>query len=31
VLTPGMRGAVRPVPRDLYGRLAPPPPGYRYV
>jgi len=31
VLTPGMRGAVRPVPRDLYGRFAPPPPGYRYV
>jgi Ni/Co efflux regulator RcnB len=31
VLTPEMRGAVRPVPRDLYGRLAPPPRGYRYV
>jgi len=31
VLTPAMRGAIRPVPKDLYGRFAPPPPGYRYV
>ncbi len=26
-----MRHAIRPVPHDLYIRLAPPPPGYRYV
>ena len=31
VLTPDMRAAIRPVPRDLYGRFGPPPPGYRYV
>lgn len=31
VFTPEMRRAFRPVPRDLYGRLAPPPRGYRYV
>ena len=31
VLTPAMRGAIRPIPRELYARLAPPPPGYRYV
>jgi hypothetical protein len=31
VFTPEMRSAIRPVPRDLYARLAPPPPGYRYV
>jgi hypothetical protein len=31
VFTPDMRRAIRPVPRDLYGRLEPPPPGYRYV
>ena len=31
VLTPDMRAAIRPAPRDLYGRFAQPPPGYRYV
>jgi Ni/Co efflux regulator RcnB len=31
VFTPEMRRAIRPAPRDLYGRLAPPPRGYRYV
>jgi Ni/Co efflux regulator RcnB len=31
VFTREMRRAVRPVPRDLYARLAPPPRGYRYV
>jgi Ni/Co efflux regulator RcnB len=31
VFTPEMRRAIRPVPRDLYMRLAPPPRGYRYV
>lgn len=31
VLTPEMRRGIRPVPRDLYGRFAPPPRGYRYV
>ena len=31
VFTPEMRRAFRPVPHDLYVRLAPPPPGYRYV
>ena len=31
VLTPDMRGAIRPVPRDLYARFGPPPRGYRYV
>ena len=31
VFTPEIRRAIRPVPRDLFGRLAPPPQGYRYV
>jgi hypothetical protein len=31
VLTPEMRAGIRPVPRDLIGRLGPAPPGYRYV
>jgi Ni/Co efflux regulator RcnB len=31
VFTPAMRRAIRPVPRDFYSRLAPPPRGYRYV
>jgi Ni/Co efflux regulator RcnB len=31
VFSRDMRHAMRPVPRDLYVRLAPPPPGYRYV
>jgi hypothetical protein len=31
VFTPEMRRGFRPVPHDLYVRLAPPPPGYRYV
>jgi hypothetical protein len=31
VLDPQLRAWVRPVPRDLYGRLSPLPRGYRYV
>ncbi len=31
VLGPEYRSRIRPVPVDLYRRLTPPPPGYRYV